>query len=98
VANATKFRRQNAAIAARAGWQVTTQAHSDQFTRGDITIEVVMSDKDFIRHIIKHGPNNQYLEIPHQTTGKVDLLRRWITGKRSDVINQSVKRAAGVDW
>ena len=98
LANATKFRRETAAIAARAGWKVTTQANSDQFTREDVSIEVVMSDKDFIRHIIKDGPNGAHLEIPHQTTGKIDLLRRWLTGKRSDVIDPSVKRAAGVDW
>jgi hypothetical protein len=98
MADATRFRRENAAIAARAGWKVTTQAESDQFTRDDVTIEVVMSEKDFIRHIIKHGPTNEYLKIPHQTTGKVDLLRRWLTGRRSDVISPSIKKAAGVDW
>ncbi|WP_131811275.1 hypothetical protein [Mycobacterium kubicae] len=98
MADATRFRRENAAIAARAGWKVTTQAESDQFTRGDVTIEVMMSDKDFIRHMIKHGPNNEYQKVPHRTAGKVDLLRLWLTGRRSDVISRSVKRGAGVDW
>ncbi|RDH76895.1 hypothetical protein DVS77_18850 [Mycolicibacterium moriokaense] len=98
MADATRFRHENAAIAARAGWKVTTQAESDQFTRDGVTIEVVMSKKDFIRHLIRHGPNNEYLKIPHQTTGKVDLLRRWLTGRRSDVISPSIKKAAGVDW
>jgi hypothetical protein len=71
---------------------------SDQFIRDGVTIEVAHSPKDFIRDIVKHGPNNERVVVEHKTVGKVDLLRLWLTGQPSNVINPSVKRAAGVDW
>jgi hypothetical protein len=98
MADATRFRRENAEIAIRAGWRVTSLADSDQFTRGDVTIDVALSPKDYIRHIVKHGPNNEYVVVERNTVGKVDLLRFWLTGRPSNVISPSVKRAAGVDW
>jgi hypothetical protein len=98
MADATRFRVENVEIADRAGWRVTSLADVDQFTRGDVTIEVGLSAKDRIRYMTKHGPNNERVHIPFQTRGKVDLLRLWLTGQRSNVISPSVKRAAGVEW
>jgi hypothetical protein len=97
MADATRFRTETAEIAQQAGWRVTPQADIDQFTRGEVTIEAVYSAKDFIRYIVKDDTNS-HLVIPYRTVAKIDLLRLWLTGKRSNVIHPSVKREAGVDW
>jgi hypothetical protein len=70
----------------------------DQFIRGEITIDAEYSPKDFVRRIVKHGPNNEYVCIEHNTVGKIDLLRTWLTGLPSNVVNPTLKRAAGVSW
>lgn len=95
---ATRFRDENIAIATKAGWRVISVNGNDQFMRGDVTIEVALSPKDFIRNIIKYGPRGEVLAVKHKTVGKVDLLRLWLTGQPSNVISLSIKQAAGVNW
>ena len=98
MADATRFRVETEEIARAAGWLVTSQTSSDQFTRQDVTIEVAYSAKDFVREITRHGPNGERVVVPSATVGKIDLLRFWLTGLKSNVIKASAKRAAGVDW
>ena len=98
MADATRFRAETAVIAEKAGWCVTPMAEADRFTRHDVAIEAAYSAKDFIRYLVKDGPGAEHLHIPYQTVAKIDLLRLWLTGRRSNVIKESVKRAAGVDW
>ena len=98
MAEATKFRQETAEIAAQAGWRVTSTDNNDQFIRRDIIIDVEYTPKDFVRSFAKHGPDNTYVSVARNTVGKIDLLRAWLTGRPSNVVNPSVKRAAGVDW
>jgi hypothetical protein len=98
MADATRFRNETAEIASRAGWHVTPMGDIDKFTQADVSIEVVYSAKDYISELFRDGPGNEHLHIPKLTVGKIDLLRLWLTGRRSNVISASVKRAAGVDW
>ena len=98
MADATRFRTETAEIARGAGWTVTPMAEIDKFTRGDVSIEVVYSPKDYINEFVRDGPGGEHSHIPKRTVGKIDLLRLWLTGRRSNVISQSVKRRAGVEW
>lgn len=98
MADATRFRSETAEIARGAGWAVMQMADIDKFTRDDVSIEVFYSPKDYINELFKDGPGEEHSHIPKRTVGKIDLLRLWLTGRRSNVIKDSVKRAAGVDW
>ncbi len=98
MADATRFRVETAEIAKGAGWTLTQMAEIDKFSRAGISIEVVYSPKDYINEFFRDGPGSEHSHIPKRTVGKIDLLRLWLTGRRSNVISQSVKRAAGVDW
>ncbi len=98
MADATRFRVETAEIAKGAGWTFTQMAEIDKFTRAGIAIEVVYSPKDYINEFFKDGPGGEHSHIPKRTVGKIDLLRLWLTGRRSNVISPSVQRAAGVDW
>lgn len=98
MADATRFRLETAEIAKSARWKVMSMADIDRFTRDGVSIEVVYSPKDYIKEFYKDGPGGEHTSIPKRTVGKIDLLRPWPAGRRSNVVTQSVKRAAGVDW
>ncbi len=98
MADATRFRFETSEMARTAGWGITSMAQIDRFTRAGVSIEVVYSTKDFISEFFRDGPGSEHSHIPKRTVAKIDLLRLWLTGSRSNVISQSVKRAAGVDW
>lgn len=96
--DATKYRIETAELARLTGWQVTSLADNDQFRRGDVAIDVAYTPKNFVRDFQKHGPSGQYANVERNTVGKIDLLRLWLTGRASSVVNASQKRAAGVEW
>lgn len=98
MASATRFRSETADIAGGAGWSVVQMAEIDKFTRDGVTIEVLYSPKDYINEFFREGPGGEHSHVPKRTVGKIDLLRLWLTGRPSNVVSQSVKRAAGVEW
>lgn len=58
---------------------------ADEFIKGDVTIHVQYSAAKVIDGLAKSGPNNEYLDAG---TGDNGLLRNWLTGRRSEVVDR----------
>lgn len=99
LAEGTRFRLDTADLAIDAGWDVRSTELADEFTNGNITIDVQYSLDDAIEAMAKWGLGNEQelVEAPQPDT--VGLLRFWLTGRRTggDEPNRTHTATATVD-
>lgn len=81
MAAGTTFRLDTAELAMESGWHVESTDHTDEFTRKDVAIRVHYSESDEIDSVVKHGPNGDHEDMADRTSGKLGLLRFWLTGR-----------------
>lgn len=83
MAEGTRFRLDTADLAIDAGWDVSSTELADEFAKVDITIDVQYSHDDAIEAMAKWGPNQEQELVEAAGSGAVDLLRFWLTGRRT---------------
>jgi hypothetical protein len=82
VAAGTTFRLDTAELAMESGWHVQSTDHTDEFTRADVAITAHYSESDEIDTVVKRGPNGDHEDMADRTSGKLGLLRFWLSGGR----------------
>lgn len=84
MAEATRYRLDNADLAVESGWHLDSSGHDDIFTRGGVTIHAQYTSNDVVDDLVKTGPNGEVETADDVSIGAVDLLRLWLTGRQPD--------------